>query len=83
MYIKIEQRNYKEECTMCGCDLWPKERFIIATNGEKEIRMCLLCARKTSFTIPRGSNKRISMELASNIKELLEEIKELNQSDNK
>lgn len=83
MHIGIEQRNYKEECSMCGTILYPKERFIVATNGEKEIRMCLLCARKIAFNIPRGSNKRISKELASNIKELLERIRELNKNDKK
>ena len=83
MYIEIAQRNYKEECSMCGCELWPNERFIVATNGEKEIRMCLLCARRTTLTISRGSNKRINKELASKIKELLEEIKELNKNDKK
>ena len=53
MHIGIAKRNYKEECTMCGCELYPNERFIIATTGEKEVKMCLLCARKTTLTIPR------------------------------
>lgn len=83
MHIGIAKRNYKEECTMCGCELYPNERFIVATNGEKEVKMCLLCARKTTLTIPRQSGRRISKELAFNIKVLLEEVKELNKSDNK
>lgn len=83
MYIGIEQRSYKDECSMCGIILYPNERFIVATNGEKEIKMCLLCARKTSFTVARGSNKRAGKELASNIESLLQEIRELNKNDNK
>lgn len=83
MYIGIEQRSYKEECSMCGIILYPNERFIVATNGEKEIKMCLLCARKTSFTVARGSNKRAGKELASNIESLLQEIRRLNKNDNK
>lgn len=83
MYIGIEQRSYKEECSMCGTIIYQNERFIAATNGEKEIKMCLLCARKTRFTLARGSNKRAGKELASKIESLLEEVKELNKSDNK
>lgn len=80
MCIGIEQRNYKEECTMCGCELWPNERFIVATNGEKEIRMCLLCARETANKISRrGGKNNLSWKIIS----LLQEIKELNKNDKK
>lgn len=81
MYIEIGQRKYKEECNMCGTILYQNERFIVATNGEKDIKMCLLCARKTSFTVARGSNKRAGKELASKIESLLQEIRELNKND--
>ncbi|WEV23415.1 hypothetical protein [Clostridium perfringens] len=80
MHIGIAKRNYKEECTMCGCELYPNERFIIATNGEKEIKMCLLCARETASKISRRSGKN---DLSWKIISLLQEIKELNKSDNK
>lgn len=80
MHIGIAKRNYKEECTMCGCELYPNERFIIATNGEKEIKMCLLCARETASKISsRGGKNDLSWKIIS----LLQEVKELNKSDNK
>lgn len=80
MYIEIAQRKYKEECTMYGCELWPNERFIVATNGEKEIRMCLLCAIETANKISRrGGKNNLSWKIIS----LLQEIKELNKNDNK
>ncbi|WP_415330670.1 hypothetical protein [Clostridium perfringens] len=80
MHIGIAKRNYKEECTMCGCELYPNERFIIATNGEKEIKMCLLCARETASKISRRDGKN---DLSWKIISLLQEVKELNKSDNK
>ncbi|WP_338849214.1 hypothetical protein [Clostridium perfringens] len=80
MHIGIAKRNYTEECTMCGCELYPNERFIIATNGEKEIKMCLLCARETASKIPRRGGKN---DLSWKIISLLQEVKELNKSDNK
>ncbi|EDT71893.1 hypothetical protein CJD_1352 [Clostridium perfringens D str. JGS1721] len=83
MHIGIAKRNYKEECTMCGCELYPNERFIVATNGEKEIKMCLLCARKTASKIPRRSEKMFYNDLSWKIISLLQEIKELNKNDNK
>ncbi|XZJ30857.1 hypothetical protein ACSXDC_06355 [Clostridium perfringens] len=80
MHIGIAKRNYKEECTMCCCELYPNERFIIATNGEKEIKMCLLCARETASKISRRGGKN---DLSWKIISLLQEVKELNKSDNK
>ncbi|MCX0353467.1 hypothetical protein LI064_02880 [Clostridium perfringens] len=80
MYMEIEQRNYTEECTMCGCELYPKTRFIAASNGEKEIKMCLLCARETANKISRRGGKN---DLSLKIISLLQEIRELNKNDNK
>lgn len=80
MHIGIAKRNYTEECSICGCELYPKTRFIVASNGEKEIKMCLLCARETASEISRRGGKN---DLSWKIISLLQEIKELNKSDNK
>ena len=82
MHIGIEQRNYKEECSMCGTILYPMERFIATVDGEAEIRMCLLCARKTARIIPKEYGKN-NVGLSNGIEILLEEIREMNKSDDK
>lgn len=83
MNIGIAQRNYKEECDMCGCELYPKSRFIVATNGEKEIKMCLLCSRETAKKFPKRKGELLTQNLGYKINALLQRIKELNENDNK
>ena len=46
MYIEIAQRDHKEKCTVCGCELHQKERFLVIFDGKSERKLCLKCARK-------------------------------------
>lgn len=82
MYIEIGQRNYTEECSICGCDLHQKERFLVISDGKSERKLCLKCARKRAEEAIRGNYGVAGKGLALKINILINKIKELNKNDN-
>lgn len=83
MYIEIAQRDHKEKCTRCGCELNKKERFLIIFDGKRERKLCLKCARKRADEAIKGDFGVVGKGLALKINVLINEIKRLNKNDNK
>ncbi len=85
MYIEIAQRDHKEKCTVCGCELHQKERFLVVviSDGKSERKLCLKCSRKRAEEAMRGNYGVAGKGLALKINILINKIKELNKNDNK
>ena len=82
MYIEMAQRDHKEECTVCGCELHRKERFLVISDGKSERKLCLKCSRKRVNEAIRGNYGAVVKGLALKINILINKIKELNKNDN-
>ncbi|HAT4336750.1 TPA: hypothetical protein I9092_002173 [Clostridium perfringens] len=82
MYIEIAQRDHKGKCTVCGCELHQKERFLVISDGKSERKLCLKCSRKRAEEAIRGNYGVAGKGLALKINILINKIKELNKNDN-